>query len=96
MEKFDVVVIGSGSGYNVAMRCAAAGKKTAIIDYQPFGGTCALRGCDPKKVLVGIAEVLSLNEQLKGKGISTAPEFSWKDLINFKTSITEPKNVRTE
>ena len=87
MEKFDVVVIGSGSGYNVAMRCEAAGKKTAIIDHQPFGGTCALRGCDPKKVLVGIAHVLSLNEQLKGKGISTAPEFSWKDLINFKTSI---------
>ena len=96
MEKFDVVVIGSGSGYNVARRCAAAGKKTAIIDYQPFGGTCALRGCDPKKVLVGIAHVLSLNEQLIGKGISTLPEFSWKDLMKFKTSFTEPKIPKTE
>ncbi|HZW65940.1 MAG TPA: NAD(P)/FAD-dependent oxidoreductase [Hanamia sp.] len=96
MEKFDVVVIGSGSGYNVARRCAAAGKKTAIIDYQPFGGTCALRGCDPKKVLVGIAHVLSLNEQLIGKGISTLPEFSWKDLMKFKTSFTEPKMSKTE
>lgn len=68
MERFDVIVVGTGSGSTVARRCAAAGKKTAIIDSQPMGGTCALRGCVPKKVLVGIAQVLSLNKQLQGKG----------------------------
>src|SRR5437764_6740480 len=31
----------------------SAGWEVAIIDSKPFGGTCALRGCDPKKVLVG-------------------------------------------
>ncbi|HUZ59287.1 MAG TPA: NAD(P)/FAD-dependent oxidoreductase [Hanamia sp.] len=96
MEKFDVIVIGTGSGNNVALRCAAAEKKTAIIDNQPFSGTCALRGCDPKKVLVGVAHALSLNQQLQGKGIATIATRSWKDLMKFKTSFTEPKIPKTE
>ena len=96
MENFDVIIIGTGSGNAVAKRCAAAGKKTAIIDGQPFGGTCALRGCDPKKVLVGVAHALSLNKQLQGKGIETLAKSSWKDLIQFKKSFTEPKIPKTE
>ncbi len=95
MQKYDVIVIGTGSGSSVAKRCAAAGKKTAIIDCQPFGGTCALRGCDPKKVLVGLAEVLAYHEQLRGKGIATPAASSWKDLIRFKKSFTEPKIPKT-
>jgi len=96
MERFDVIVIGTGSGSSVAKRCAKAGKKTAIIDYQPYGGTCAIRGCDPKKVLVGLAHVLSLNRQLQGKGIATSATSSWKDLMQFKKSFTEPKIPKTE
>ena len=96
MEKFDVIVIGTGSGSSVAKRCAAAGKKTAIIDCQPFSGTCALRGCDPKKVLVGLAHALALNEQLKGKGIEDAATYSWNDLMQFKKNFTEPKIPKTE
>lgn len=95
MEKYDVIVIGTGSGSSVAKRCAAAGKKTAIIDNQPFGGTCALRGCDPKKVLVGIAHALSLNKQLQGKGITTTATYSWKDLMQFKKTFTESKTPAT-
>ncbi|HRP30318.1 MAG TPA: hypothetical protein PLU27_00690 [Ginsengibacter sp.] len=91
MEKFDVIVIGTGSGSIAAQRCAAAHKKTAIIDSQPYGGTCALRGCDPKKVMVGLAHVLSLNKQLQGKGIVTPVSFEWKDLMQFKKTFTEPK-----
>lgn len=96
MEKFDVIVIGTGSGSSVAQRCAKAGKKTAIIDYLSYGGTCALRGCDPKKVLVGLAHVLSLNKQLQGKGITTPATASWKDLMQFKKSFTEPKPPKSE
>ena len=32
--------------------CRATGWRVAVIDHQPFGGTCALHGCDPKKVLI--------------------------------------------
>lgn len=96
MQSFDVIVIGTGSGGSVAHKCAKAGKKTAIIDNQPYGGTCALRGCDPKKVLVGISHVVSLNNQLKGKGIANVPAASWKDLMQFKKSFTGPIPEKNE
>ncbi len=96
MKKFDVIVIGTGSGSIVAKRCASAGKKTAIIDSNLFGGTCALRGCDPKKVLVGVANILSLNQQLLGRGISAPAIASWKELIRFKESFTEPLPAKSD
>jgi glutathione reductase (NADPH) len=49
---FDLVVIAAGvAATAVATKCRAAGWSVAIMDQLPFGGTCALRGCDPKKVL---------------------------------------------
>jgi glutathione reductase (NADPH) len=96
MEKFDVLVIGTGSGSSVAQKCAKASKRTAIIDVNPYGGTCALRGCDPKKVLVGLAHVLALNKQLEGKGIVAPVVASWNDLMTFKTSFTEPTPSKSE
>lgn len=51
---FDLVVVGTGSAASTAaMECREAGWEVAMIDSRPFGGTCPLRGCDPKKVLVG-------------------------------------------
>ena len=56
MRHFDLVVIGTGSSAtSVAYPCRSAGWTVAIIDSRPFGGTCANRGCDPKKVLVPVA-----------------------------------------
>ncbi len=50
----DVIVLGTGSAaQSVAYPCREAGWSVAVVDYHPFGGTCQLRGCDPKKVLVG-------------------------------------------
>jgi len=70
MGKYNVVVIGTGSRPSaVAMRCRKAGKQVAVIDSRPFGGTCALRGCDPKKVLVGAAEVIDWNRWMQDKGV---------------------------
>ena len=56
-KSYDLIVIGTGSAASaVASRCREAGRSVAVIDSRPFGGTCALRGCDPKKVLVAAAE----------------------------------------
>jgi len=61
-QQYDLVVIGTGTGASVAADCCrAAGWRVAIIDQLPFGGTCALCGCDPKKVWVGAAEVKKLS-----------------------------------
>jgi len=63
----------------------------AIVDSRPFGGTCALRGCDPKKVLVGAAEAVDWARRMKGKGIQAENlQIDWQELMRFKRSFTEP------
>lgn len=90
-RRFDVVVIGTGSAASaVAFRCRAAGWTIAVIDSRPFGGTCALRGCDPKKVLVSAAEALDWAHRLDGKGIrANGIEIDWPALMRFKRSLIE-------
>ena len=47
-----------------------------MIDHLPFGGTCALRGCDPKKVLVGAAEAIDHVRRMRyaTKGPAVMPQ----------------------
>ena len=58
MEKFDVIVIGSGpGGYVAAIRCAQLGLSTAIVEkYNTLGGTCLNVGCIPSKALLDSSE----------------------------------------
>ncbi|GAA3976573.1 NAD(P)/FAD-dependent oxidoreductase [Hymenobacter antarcticus] len=96
-HSFDVLVIGTGGGGSVAARkCAAAGKRVAIVDALPFGGTCALRGCDPKKVLVGAAETVARSRQLLGHGLAQQAVISWSELMAFKRTFTEPVPEKKE
>ena len=89
--EFDVVILGTGSAaLAVAWRCHEAGWSVAVVDSRPFGGTCALRGCDPKKVLVGAAETVAAARQLAGKGVAGAPRIDWPELMRFKRTFTEP------
>lgn len=51
----------------------------------------ALRGCGPKKVLVGAADVLDWIHRMKGKAIDPAGSRSdWPELMHFKHSFTDP------
>ena len=55
-EHYDAIVIGTGqAGPSLAVRLAQAGKKTAIIERQLFGGTCVNVGCIPSKTLIASA-----------------------------------------
>ncbi len=90
-KEYDVIVIGTGAaGTTVAYECNAAGSKVAVVDYRAYGGTCPLRGCDPKKVLVGAAEVVDRSQDLKGQGISKESEINWPELMKFKRTFTDP------
>lgn len=91
-KSFDLVAIGTGSAAaTVASHCQAAGWKVAIIDSRPFGGTCALRGCDPKKVLVGAAELIDWNNRMRGKGVAVErARIDWAELMRFKRTFTDP------
>ncbi len=87
----DLVVVGTGEAARaVVFSMRAAGWSVAVIDSRPFGGTCDLRGCDPKKVLVGVAELIDWGRRMQGSGISApAPTLAWPDMIAFKRAIIE-------
>jgi glutathione reductase (NADPH) len=90
---FDLIVIGTGSAASVtAHECRSKGWSVVIIDSLPFGGTCPLRGCDPKKVLVEAAKIIDSNQRHQNKGISSSQgiNIKWSDLIRFKRTFTEP------
>lgn len=90
MDRFDVIVIGTGvAGQTVAEDCAAAGLTVAAVDRRPFGGTCLLRGCHPKKVLVGVAEVVERVRDLQGRGVTGSAVLDWPALVAFKRSFTD-------
>ncbi len=92
VKRYDLLVIGTGSAASsVAPQCREAGWTVAIIDSRPFGGTCALRGCDPKKVLVGAAEALHWGPRLSGRGVQPAgARIDWRELMAFKRTFTTP------
>lgn len=92
MQTFDLIVIGSGvAGSIAASTCRSAGWTVAVVDSLPFGGTCALRGCDPKKVLVGAADLLDWSRRMNRQhAVKGALEIGWPELNRFKRTFTDP------
>jgi glutathione reductase (NADPH) len=85
---FDALVVGSGtSAAYVLNGLLAAGKKVAVVDERPFGGTCALRGCQPKKYLVANAEAVAQARDLLGRGMAQAPVPDWKAMQALKAEF---------
>ena len=94
----DLIVIGAGmAGVTAANKCASAGWKVAIVDALPYGGTCALRGCDPKKILRRGAEVIDSARLMRGKGIDDdGLSINWADLMAHKHGFTDPVPEQVE
>src|SRR5215813_9993952 len=88
MTRFDVdlFVIGGGSGGVRAARVAAEhGAKVAVAEASRWGGTCVIRGCVPKKLLVYASEISRGLDDARGQGW-TIPNasFDWPTLIEGK------------
>ncbi len=97
-QHFDLIVIGAGmAGIAAANKCAAQGWVVAIVDMLPYGGTCALRGCDPKKILRRSAEIIDSARLMRGKGIDDAGlSINWPDLMRHKHGFTDPVSQNVE
>jgi glutathione reductase (NADPH) len=91
---FDLFVIGAGSGGVRAARIAAAhGARVAICEESRVGGTCVIRGCVPKKLLVYASHFAEDFEDARGYGWETGPaRFSWPDLIRAKDNEIDRLN----
>jgi glutathione reductase (NADPH) len=88
MTRFDVdlFVIGGGSGGVRAARVAAEhGARVAVAEADRWGGTCVIRGCVPKKLLVYASEISRTLDDARGQGW-TIPEAThdWATLIAAK------------
>lgn len=92
MPDFDLIVVGTGvAASTVAGRCRKAGWSVAVVDRLPYGGTCVLRGCDPKKVLRRGAEIVDAARRLDGSGIEPGGlRIDWPRLQAFKRGFTDP------
>ena len=98
-NNFDLFIIGAGSGGVRAARLAAAqGAKVGIAEEFRYGGTCVIRGCVPKKLMVNAADFKDLFEDSNGFGWSAENiAFSWKKFLNAKNEeIDRLENIYTK
>lgn len=97
-SNYELVVVGAGmAGVSAANKAARAGWRTAIVDELPYGGTCALRGCDPKKILRRGAKILDAARLMHGKGIDgNGLSINWADLVRHTRGFTDPMPANVE
>ncbi|KUK62277.1 MAG: Pyridine nucleotide-disulfide oxidoreductase dimerization region [Methanoculleus marisnigri] len=96
-REYDVVVIGTGvAGSDIAWHCRKAGMRVAIADCRDYGGTCALRGCVPKRVLAGAAAAAARVRDQQGNGIRGEVVIDWPRLVAFERTFTDPVPQRKE
>jgi glutathione reductase (NADPH) len=91
---FDLFVIGAGSGGVRAARIAAGhGARVGICEESRVGGTCVIRGCVPKKLLVYASHFAEDFEDARGYGWEVGPSrFSWPRLIRAKDAEIDRLN----
>lgn len=93
MEKFDVVIIGSGpGGYVAAIRCAQLGMKTALIEkYNTLGGTCLNVGCIPSKAMLDSSEhYYNAVHHFEEHGIEVKnPKVNLKQMVERKRGVVK-------
>ncbi len=96
-KQADVVVIGSGTaGYTAAHALRKAGRDVLVVDKRPFGGVCAMRGCQPKKILVAAAQAVHGARTLDGQGVRGDSRLDWPELMRFKRAFTDAVPKKTE
>ena len=92
MDKYDVVVIGSGpGGYIAAIRAAQLGFKTAIVEKEKkLGGICLNWGCIPTKSLLRASEVYRLIKKSEEFGITVKDvKFDIKSIIKYSRNVVD-------
>lgn len=90
MSDYDAVVIGSGTaGQTAAYELKANGMTVAVVEKSATpGGICALAGCQAKKWFYEAAEIAAKAHHLDGKGIVSAPQIAWADVLREKNKFT--------
>lgn len=96
-KHYNVFVIGSGiAGQTAAKICNENKLSVAIADNREYGGTCANRGCDPKRLLLQFSQLVYKSQNLKKHGVQKLPKLDWKKIQKFRKSLADPIPPNTE
>ncbi|UCG70845.1 MAG: dihydrolipoyl dehydrogenase [Thermoplasmata archaeon] len=80
MKEYDVIIIGSGAGMNIAANAINSGMKVALLEHGLMGGTCLNTGCIPSKILLYPADVIRMlqeSSKLHIKATVNDVDFKW-------------------
>ena len=88
---YQLIVIGAGpGGYTAALRAAALGLHTAVVECREVGGTCLNRGCIPTKTLLHASQVYRDAVDGAGMGVHAAgATFNMEEIFAYKRSVSE-------
>ena len=88
---YQLIVIGAGpGGYTAALRAAALGLHTAVVECREVGGTCLHRGCIPTKTLLHASQVYRDAVDGAAMGVHAAgATFNMEEIFAFKRSVSE-------
>lgn len=83
MEEFDAIIIGSGSGLDVASAVTRRGNNVAIVEKDVLGGTCLNRGCIPSKMLIHRADIVQKIKKSEEFGVESGIEnIRFSEIVN--------------
>ncbi|NRA50918.1 MAG: FAD-dependent oxidoreductase, partial [Phaeodactylibacter sp.] len=89
MDKFDLIVVGSGpGGYVAAIRASQLGMKVAVVERESLGGICLNWGCIPTKALLKSAQVFEYINHANDYGINVD-----KASVDFTKMVKRSRNV---
>src|SRR5215472_1132264 len=90
-ERYDLVILGSGStAFAAALHAAELGKSVVMTENRTVGGTCANRGCLPSKNLIEAARLLYEAAHPRYPGLTSVHmPFSWAELVAQKDEIIQ-------
>src|SRR6266849_1225731 len=95
-ERFDLVILGSGStAFAAALHAAELGKTAVMTEWRTVGGTCANRGCLPSKNLIEAARLVYEAAHPRYPGLTPVQmPISWAALIAQKDELIQEYRVQ--
>ncbi len=97
IRKFDLIVIGGGTGLDIANAASARGFRVAIVEKDRLGGTCLNRGCIPSKLLIHSADIVQMIKNAKTFGIRVNDiSIDFQKIVNRVNKITDDESNTIE